>query len=257
MFAATWAAQLGVFYRDVYGQVGARNFAVFPGGYELRYTNQDEAHALGFEAGLLHETGRRRAELHYTWMQTDGSESRPEGDPYGPVRGARVPPVADQPLSWDRRHTLSFSGFWPLFERWTFAWSTVIGSALPWTPKPLREVFDDPSRMNSARLDWTESTDVSLRWDPPILPVPLTFGLEVRNLFDNRSERVATLDGYPHPAINTLYDDYGAYRTETGRSGGAYWFDADGDGAPEWVPVNDPRLFNPPRRLRVSLGARW
>ena len=72
-----------------------------------------------------------------------------------------------------------------------------------------------------------------------------------------RGERVATLDGYPHPVINTLYDDYGAYRTETGRSGGAYWFDADGDGAPEWVPVNDPRLFNPPRRLRVSLGARW
>jgi hypothetical protein len=66
---------------------------------------------------------------------------------------------------------------------------------------------------------------------------------------------VATVDGYPNPAINTLYDDYGAYRTETGQGGGAYWLQP-ADGSPgHWVPVHDPRLLNPPRTVRFSLGA--
>ena len=253
LFSSTWAGQLGVFYRDVFGQVGARNLAVVPGAYELQYTNQDEAHALGFEASLLHESEHHRAELHYTWMQAYGSESQPEGDPYGLLTGPRTPPIDDRPLSWDRRHGLAFSGFWPLFERWKFAWSSTVSSALPWTPKVRRQLFTDPGLVNSERLDWDENTDVSVRWDPPILPIPLTFGLEVRNLFDHQIDRVATLDGYPHALINTVYDDYGAYRTENGLDGGAYW-DAS---ANAWVPVHDPRLLTPPRRIRVSLGARW
>ncbi len=56
--------------------------------------------------------------------------------------------------------------------------------------------------------------------------------------------------------INTLYDDYAAYRTETGQGGGAYW-GATGAGARYWVPVHDPRLLNPPRTVRLSVGANW
>jgi hypothetical protein len=83
------------------------------------------------------------------------------------------------------------------------------------------------------------------------------FGVEVRNVFDSRYNLAATVDGYPNPVINTIFDDYGAYFTETGNSGGAYW-SPQRDGNPgHWVPVNDPRLFNPPRTVRASVGARW
>jgi outer membrane receptor protein involved in Fe transport len=257
LFSQSWAGQLGLFYRDVFGQVGARNYSFLPGADELRFTNEDQSHAIGFEASLLHETDRRHAELHYTYMQAYGSESRPEGDPYGLVRGPRTPPIEDLPLSWDRRHSIGFSGYWPMFERWVVAWNTNLGSGLPWTPKPRRELFEDLSVVNSERFGWSENTDLSLRWNPPITPIPLTVGFEVRNLFDNRTDRVATVDGYPHALINTVFDDYGAYRTETGLPGGAYWYDLDQDGTPEWVPVHDPRLLAPPRRLRLSVGARW
>ena len=71
------------------------------------------------------------------------------------------------------------------------------------------------------------------------------------------SDRVATLSGYPHPLINTTYDDYGAFRGETGLGGGAYW-DADDRSVPDaWVRVHDPRLLDAPRLVRFSLGTSW
>ena len=56
--------------------------------------------------------------------------------------------------------------------------------------------------------------------------------------------------------MNTLYDDYGAYRTETGYGGGAYWSGGTG-GSAHWEPVGDPRLGQPPRTIRLSVGADW
>src|SRR2546423_903858 len=179
-------------------------------------------------------------EAHYPWMQAWGNESRPEGDPYGPLRGPRAPLIVDTPLSWDRRHSISVSGAWTWREVWSLAWSTAVGSPLPWTPKPLRQAFTDYAAVNSRRLEWTETTNANLEWSPPHW-FGLVVGLEARNLFDHRIEHAATVNGYPNPIINTLYDDYGAYRTETGLGGGAYYA-VPGTGEPYWVPVRDPRL---------------
>jgi hypothetical protein len=135
------------------------------------------------------------------------------------------------------------------------SWSTLVGSPLPWTPKPVREVPTDLNAVNSRRLDWTETTNVNLEWHPPFL-LGVTLGAEARNLFDARNEHAATVDGFPNPIINTAYDDYGAYRTATGNVGGAYLATPSGSD-PYWVPVNDPRLIDPPRTLRVSIARKW
>jgi outer membrane receptor protein involved in Fe transport len=252
----TWAAQASVFYRDLYDLPGARDAVTPDGVTNLIYTNDDQAHALGFEWSLVHAAGDGgRFEASYTWMQAYGSESRPEGDPYGAVRDLRAPPVDDTPLSWDRRHSLAASGAWRPWRGGSLAWSTSVGSPLPWTPRPRRQPFTDFALVNSARLGWTESTDLAVRWSPRWTPAA-TLGIEVRNLFDHRGERAATVDGYPSPTVNTLYDDYGAYRTETGLSGGAYWSDLPG-GTPHWVPVPDPRLLYPPRAVRASIELGW
>jgi hypothetical protein len=83
-----------------------------------------------------------------------------------------------------------------------------------------------------------------------------TVGLEVRNVFDFRGPRRASIDGYPNPVINTAYDDYAAYRTQTGQAA-AFWNDLDGDGSPGWMRVSDPRLDIAPRAVRLSLEADW
>ena len=93
-----------------------------------------------------------------------------------------------------------------------------------------------------------------MRWSPSLAPWA-TLGLEVRNAFNHRAEQIATLDGFPSPTVNTQYDDYGAYRTETGLGGGAFWSTEGGTG--HWVPVHDPRLYDEPRTIRASVATRW
>jgi outer membrane receptor protein involved in Fe transport len=256
LLSARWAIQAALFYRDVFNQVGALDAQVPDGEINLRYANDDESHAVGFEWSVILAAGERRhLEAHYVWMNAAGNESRPEGDPYGPVRSARTPPLGSEPLSWDRRHAFLVSGSWDWRRQWALSWSTALASPLPWTPKEVREPFIDLALVNSRRLGWTENTNVNLQWSPPHAR-GLWLGLEARNLFDNRGERAATLDGYPNPMINTRYDDYGAYRTQTGLPGGAYWSQVQGE-AGFWVPVHDPRLYNPPRAVRASIGGRW
>jgi hypothetical protein len=133
----------------------------------------------------------------------------------------------------------------------------MLGSGLPWTPRARRELDADFSQLNANRFKWDESTSFSTRWWPVWLGGRFVLGFDVRNLFDHRSELAATVDGYPQVEINTIYDDYGAYRTETGHSGGAFWDDVDGDGSPGWIAVHDPRLFQAPRAARLSIGTHF
>ena len=256
VFTPAWASQLSVFFRDVIGQVGARWARGAGGAGNLRFTNEDEAQAAGAEVSLVHEAGpRARLELHYTWMQAWGNESRSEGDPYGAIREERTTPLTDTPLAWDQRHALHAAGAMALGADGSLSWSSVIGSPLPWTPKPVRREVTDAGLVNSRRLRWSETTNVDVRWSVRRVR-GLTVGLEARNLFDHRGDRIATLDGYPNPYINTVYDDYGAYRTLTGRDGGGYLVQP-ASGPSYWVAVHDARLAVPPRAVRASLALRW
>ncbi len=255
LFGPAWALQTSFFYRDAAYIAGARDYRTPGGPVDLRYTDEDVASSAGFELSLVRDGGQgRRIEAHYTFMHAWGFESRPEGDPYGPVRDVSTAPIAELPLSWDRRHSLVVSGLWRWGTRVSLAWSSTLGSPLPWTPKPRRQQPADVTKVNSRRLGWSGITNLGVTWSPPYM-LGLAFGLEGRNLLNDRSERAVTVDGYPNPVINTYFDDYGAYRTETGLGGGAYW--TNGGGAGHWVPVNDARLFNPPRTVRASVGRRW
>ena len=252
-----WSLQGAIFMRDVFGEVGARNF-VPPNSLPIfRYEGADDAHATGWEVSLMRaDESSTNIELHYTWMMAQGSESLEEGIPYYVRTGFRPVPIGVHPLDWDRRHTLTFAA-WREWQRFSLAWSTQAASGLPWTPATMRQLEADLSRVNTERFHWSESSALSARWRPARLGSHASIGLELRNVFDFRSDARASIDGYPHYEINTIYDDYAAFRTETGLGGGAYWDDLNGDGYPGWVRVHDPRLLNPPREVRVEVGARW
>ena len=66
----------------------------------------------------------------------------------------------------------------------------------------------------------------------------------------------ATLDGYPNATINTRYDDYGAYRTETGY-GGAFWEPGSVSVPAGGIRVNDPRLDQAARAVRFRVETSW
>jgi hypothetical protein len=244
-FSETWSMQAAVFFHDVYGLVGSRNIS--PPHLDiaqLRYEGEDDAHAGGFEWSLWWAGAGGHAELAYTFLEARGTQSREEGVPYGPRRSARPQSIGQHPLDWDQRHAIH--GSWMLERKglgW-ISWSTSFGSGLPWTPRQRRTLEADLS---------TELTNASVRFQPR-WSHGATLGLDVRNLFDSRTDLTATVDGFPHRTINTLYDDYGAWRTETDLPGGAYWNDRNEDGYPGWVRVHDPRLIGPPRTVRMMMA---
>ena len=252
-----WSLQGAVFLRDVFGEVGARNFVPERRQQIFRYESADDAHAIGWELSLMRTEGDVNFDLHYTWMMAEGAESLEEGIPFYLRSGFRPVPIGVHPLSWDRRHSLTLAA-WREWEHVSLAWSTQAGSGLPWTPATRRQLEGDLSRVNTGRFNGAESSALSARFRLPWwFRSHASIGLEVRNVFDFRSDARATISGYPHFEINTAYDDYGAFRSETGLGGGAYWDDRDGDGYPGWVRVHDPRLVNPPRSVRLELGATW
>ena len=59
---------------------------------------------------------------------------------------------------------------------------------------------------------------------------------------------------FPNPFVGTVGDPYAIYYTETGRAGGAYLQDTNGDGLLDWVPVQDPRVFDEGRNVRMGLS---
>jgi hypothetical protein len=257
VFDPRWSVQAAVFYRDLWNLVGARNHQPRLQIAELRYASEENGSASGFELSLRQSEARGFAELHYTYLDARGTISGEEGVPYGPRQLRRPESIGQHPLDWDRRHSFALVAHrdWPRYG--SLSWTTFVGSGLPWTPRTRRQEDADLSRENSERFEWTETTSLAARMYVPWAPNAVTLGVEVRNLFDHRSEIAATTDGYPHPLINTYYDDYAAFRTETGRPGGAYWNDRDGNGLPGWRPVHDPRLFAAPRAVRFTLNARW
>ncbi|MFI5372590.1 MAG: TonB-dependent receptor plug domain-containing protein, partial [Candidatus Eisenbacteria bacterium] len=249
-----WTAQASVFQRESFDLIGVR--LSDPTGGAPIFANTDDAHAIGLEARIWREVeGSSRLSLAYTWVRAYGTAALEEGAPYGPQLAARLQPLGETPLDWDQRHTFQLEGWWRLPHHASFSWTSTVGSPLPWTPATRRTVATDPSLTNSMRLSWTESTSIAASIQPPHAGAT-TLGIEVRNLFDERLDDRVSVNGYPHPYINTYYDDYAAWRTETGRGGGAYW-DGSANGGPGWVPVGDPRLRPAPRTIRFRIGARW
>src|SRR6185369_3505705 len=174
------------FYRDLFGQIGARNFQVRPNVFRRRYANSDEGHAEGFELGFMFPAATGRAELQYTFMHAVGTASDAEGFPYGPSLTRRIDPVGEHPLDWDRRHSVTFLGEWRRLPRppstlprgpvelatrvlrgtWSVSWVSRVGSALPWTPSPRRPGETNPSIINASRFKWEENTSFAVRWAP-------------------------------------------------------------------------------------------
>ena len=277
LFDERWAAQVSVFHRDLFGQVGIVNDPYFGGTFRPRYANTEYGHATGFELALLagaqrpgaHESGgpayrrllRGEFSLRYTYMSAYGTLSGTDGWYYGTPFGFRPLPLGEHPLDWAREHMVGLDAVWREPHAFTFGWITQVASGPHWTPTvsdqgvpggPL--VAPDLAAVNSRRLAWTERTDVVLRFEHPALHgAKLLF--DVRNVFNTRGDAFASVAGFPNPEINSLRDDYAGYRTETGRGGGAYWDPRLNGGAGGWVPVSDPRLVRNPRSVRLGIEA--
>lgn len=248
------AANFVVFYKDIFGLVSSTRVTDDSTGLQSwRYINKTYASARGLEVSLEKSLRQRVGfELYYTYSFADGVAS--DADFGRSAVGLTHLPTDELPLNWDRRH--SFNATLRLADRNNWGASVVYqyGSALPWTPYDRFARAQDPKVENSKRLPDTHRLDVQARKRFNIYGRDLTLFVEGRNLLDQDILQPGGTAPTADPPMVVARMDQGSYLTETGRYGGAYVQDIDDDGINDFVPVQDPTIWEPHRSWRIGLG---
>jgi outer membrane receptor protein involved in Fe transport len=250
LFSEILVAQLSVYYRDMYGQVTSEMTADWTSTGNVRtYVNKDYASSKGFELSLNRNYGNNiRWDAAYSYGNATGVASDPDA---ATNRNFVYLPTGEQPLDWDSRHSLSTSLYlgdrinWGVSMTWRFA------SGTPYTPEQRDTRQLDPNQINSRRLGTTTTLDVRADKYYMLWGRRLSLFLQGRNILDAKNITSLRPNNNPAPPVGTAYM---AYYTETGRAGGAYLDDEDGDGVEEYVPLHDPRVFGTPRSIRIGVG---
>jgi len=256
LFSKDVSGQFSVFFKDIFGLIAVRQ-EVDPltGLLVPVYVNQDYASARGFEASFIKRFSHKfSGELNYTYSIATGVASDPNSGLQFAQGNALYLPIAEQALDWDQRHTLNANlilrdpGKWGVTFLWTF------GSGLPFTPTFRNDRKPDPKYANTRRLPSQSALSIVADKFFHIWGQNVTFFLDARNVLNSTPIQNLSPNNFPNPYINQIGQDYLVYYTETGRAGGAYLRDTNGDRIDDWVPVNDPRVFAEGRNVRVGAG---
>ena len=259
LFSKEIYGQFGVYFNDIYGLLTTVEQEV--PGFAITVptrVNGDYASTQGIEMTLIkrHSHGFS-GELNYTYGNATGTASDPNRAlaSSGNLRD-QYKPTSEQPLDWDQRHTISATLRLGNEKDWAASFVYQFGTGLPYTQEARDQRRTDPATVNASRLPSTSTLSVQAERFFRVWGQSVTFYLQGSNLLD--AENITDLQPslWPNNQINAT--SYRVYYSETGRAGGAFLTqDLDGDGREDWYPVNDPRVFQQGRVIRLGLGVQF
>src|SRR5262249_50090832 len=160
LFSRDISGQFGVFFKDIYGLIGLRQEVDSFGNLVNVYYNGDYASSRGFEASLTKSFSHKfPADLNSSFSRASAAASNPTDALQFFTGGQLYLPIAEQPLNWDQRHTLSISSVVRDPGKWGFRMLWSYGSGFPFTPSFRDDRKPDPRLKNSRRF-------------PPLAPAP-------------------------------------------------------------------------------------
>ena len=254
LFTKDISGQFSVFFKDIYGLITVRQERDEAGNLVNVFFNGDYASARGFEASLIKSFSHKfSTDVNYTYSIATGVASDPNTALQFFNGGRLYLPISERPLNWDQRHTVSIAstirdpGKWGLRMLWTY------GSGFPFTPAFRNDRRPDPALTNSRRQPSQARLTLDADKFYKVWGQNVTLFMDARNVLD--ADNIQTISvGGRSPFVNTAGDDYTIYYTETGRTGGAYLQDVNGDSILDWVPVHDPRVFEEGRNVRMGIS---
>jgi outer membrane receptor for ferrienterochelin and colicin len=259
LFSKEIYGQFGVFFKDIFGLLTTVQQEV--PGYSITvptYVNGDYASSRGIELTLIKQHSHGfSGELNYTYSNSSGTASDPNRAlaSAGNLRD-QFKPTSEQPLDWDQRHNISATLSLGNEKDWAATFVYQFGTGLPWTPQQRDQRRQDPTLVNSFRLPSTSTLSLQGERFFRIWGQNVTFYVQGTNLLD--AKNITNLQPSLWPNNQVDANSYVTYYTETGRAGGAFLTaDQNGDGIEDWYPVNDPRVYEQGRVIRVGLGVQF
>jgi outer membrane receptor for ferrienterochelin and colicin len=259
LFSKEIYGQFGVYFKDIFGLLTTVDQEV--PGFSITVptrVNGDYASSRGIEATLIkrHSHGFS-GEINYTYGNSTGTASDPNRalSSSGNLRD-QFKPTSEQPLEWDQRHNISATLRLGNEKDWAASFVYQFGTGFPYTPEQRDQKRIDPTTVNASRLPSTSRLSVQAERFFRVWGQNVTFYLQGSNLLDAKNISDLQPSLWPNNQVNS--HSYIVYYTETGRAGGAFLTqDLDGDGRDDWFPVNDPRVFEQGRVIRVGLGVQF
>ncbi|MBI5837224.1 MAG: TonB-dependent receptor [Candidatus Eisenbacteria bacterium] len=260
LFSRDIFGQFSVFFKDIFGLLTVRQKLDRETGKLVSYyVNGDYASARGFEVTLTKRMSHHFAgELNYTYGIATGVANDPNEAGRFISGGTLYLPIDEKPLDWDIRHNLSAQlsikneGSWGVNLLWQYS------TGRPYTPHTRNEDKTDPKAENSQRLPSNSSLSLTADKYYRIWGRDVTFFVDARNVLDAVNIANIAQSTYPNPFVgfneNANLNPYDVYFTETGKAGGAFLYDPFRTGHPTWFPLNDPRVFEEGRYIRVGIG---
>jgi hypothetical protein len=256
MFTPDVFGQFSVYFKDIFGLLTIDQLSSGDNPNLVdTYVNKDYASARGFELTLEKRFSHNfSGEISYGYGIATGVASDPN-------QQANVDllylPISEQPLDWDQRHTFSAQVLVSQPEDWlvNVVWS--YGSGFPFTITDRNERKIDPSNTNAGRLPSITNLNLQAEKHYRMWGQDVKFFFRGNNVMDASNISDLEPTNWPTPP-GTNSNDYRVFYSETGRAGGAYQGeDVNGDGVEDWIPVNDPRVFQEGRNLRVGVGVKF
>jgi len=259
LFTEEIYGQFGAYFKDIYGLLTTVDEQV--PGFAVTvptYVNGDYASSRGFEFTLikLHSHGYS-GELNYTYSNTTGTASDPNRAlaSSGNLRD-QYKPTSEQPVDWDVRHSLSATLRLGNEKDWAASFVYQFATGIPYTVEERDQRRIDPTTVNASRLPSTSTLSVQAERFFRVWSQNLTLYLQGTNLLDAKNITQLQPSLWPDNQVNP--HSYTVYYSETGRAGGAFLTqDQNGDGKEDWFPVNDPRVFEQGRVLRLGVGVQF
>jgi len=255
LFSRDVSGQFSVFFKDIYGLITQRQERDEFGNLVNVYENGDYASSRGFEMSLIKSFSHKfSAEVNYTYSLATGVASDPNQALQFFNGGRLYLPISERALDWDQRNTLSIQSVVRDPGKWGFRMLWSYGSGFPFTPTFANDRRPDPAVENTRRQP--SNTRLTIDGDKyyKVWGQNVTLFFDARNVLDSKNISNLSENPFPNPFVNTAGDDYLIYYTQTGRAGGAYLQDTNGDNIPDWVPVNDPRVFEEGRAVRLGIS---
>lgn len=259
LFSKEIYGQFGVYFKDIFGLLTTVEQEI--PGFSITvptYVNGDYASSRGIELTLIKQHSHGfSGEINYTYANSTGTASDPNRalGSTGNLRD-QFKPTSEQPLDWDQRHSISATLRLGNEKDWAASFVYQFGTGFPWTPEQRAQRRQDPSLTNSERLPSTSTLSVQAERFFRVWGQNVTFYVQGSNLLDAKNISALQPTLWPHNQLSG--SSYEIYYTETGRAGGAFLTaDQDGDGEEDWFPVNDPRVYQQGRVIRVGLGVQF
>ena len=246
------AGSVAIYSRDIYDLIASTTVTDEETGNTLpRYINKAYASARGVEFTLNKRFSNNFAfDLAYTFSYADGVASSQQ---FGAnPEGLEFLPNQELPLNWDQRHVFHLSLRLAEPQSWAGSVTFSYGSGFPWTPLDRYARKQDPLLENSMRLPATYDLRLRVERQINFYGQQLTLFMQAHNLINQDMVRAPASGIFP--GMRNATAAYTSYLTETGKYGGAYLQDSNGDNYNEFIPINDPRVFMDHRLFRVGLG---